>query len=421
VMERLKLELDAEFVYLEDMRELVTRGDMLAASIGAYAVPALVLDYVLGLHKLRGDDVLTVIFTSGSTGIPKAVMLTHHNIATNVQAIEQMIHPRANDVALGIVPFFHSLGFMVTLWGPLSLDIRVVYHFTPLDARAVAELTRKFNATILLATPTFLRNYLKRCEPEEFQSLEIVVAGAEKLPIPLCQAFEEKFGVRPVEGYGTTELSPLVSVNVPPARSTKQEVDWKEGSVGRPVPGVSVRIVDPETFEPLPVGTDGLLLVKGPNVMKGYLGDPEATARVIRNGWYVTGDIAKLDSDGFIYITGRLSRFSKIGGEMVPHVRVEDALNAVLGDESSNGELRAVVTSVPDVRKGERLVVIHTDLDLPPDEICRRLAAQGLPNLWIPAPDSFLKVDVIPVLGSGKTDLKAVADLAKAHFGNGTA
>ena len=419
VMDKLKLHLDTKFEYLEDMREWVTRGDKLAGALAAYAVPAPILDRILGLNKIRGDDILTIIFTSGSTGVPKAVMLTHHNIGTNVQSIEQVVHPRVNDVVLGVVPFFHSLGFMVTLWGPLLLEVRVAYHYTPLDAKQIGQLARARKATMLLATPTFLRSYLKRCEPDDLKSLEVVVAGAEKLPIPLCDAFAQKFGVRPIEGYGTTELSPLVSVNVPASRSQSPEADCKEGSVGRPVPSVSVSVVDPETFEPLPVGTPGMLLVKGPNVMKGYLNEPEATAKVMHHGWYITGDIAKLDADGFLYITGRLSRFSKIGGEMVPHGRIEEALHDILGD-SHNGEIRAVITSVPDERKGERLVVVHTKLDMSPQEICKRLQSSGLPNLWIPGTDSFLEVEAVPILGSGKVDLKAVADLAKNHF-NGSA
>jgi acyl-[acyl-carrier-protein]-phospholipid O-acyltransferase/long-chain-fatty-acid--[acyl-carrier-protein] ligase len=233
VMEKLKLDLDTKFVYLEDMRDWVTRGDKLVGALAAYAVPASILDRLLGLNKIRGDDVLTIIFTSGSTGVPKAVMLTHHNIGTNVQSIEQVVHPRVNDVVLGVVPFFHSLGFMVTLWGPLLLEVRVAYHYTPLDAKQIGQLTRARKATILLATPTFLRSYLKRCDPDDLKSLEVVVAGAEKLPIPLCDAFAQKFGVRPIEGYGTTELSPLVSVNVPASRSQSAETDCKEGSVGR--------------------------------------------------------------------------------------------------------------------------------------------------------------------------------------------
>jgi len=381
----------------------------------AFAVPGVALDRILGLHHISGDDVATVIFTSGSTGMPKGVMLTHHNIATNVEAIDQCVHPRPDDRVLGIVPFFHSLGFTVTLWGPLLLDIGAAYHFSPLDTRVVAKLARKRKATIMLATPTFLRGYLRRCDPEDLKTLEIVVAGAEKLTTSLCEAFQQKFGIRPVEGYGTTELSPLVSVNIPASRSRSLDVDCKEGSVGRPVPGVSVNVVDPESFEPLPPGAPGMLLVKGPNVMKGYLGQPEETARVMRDGWYVTGDIAIVDTEGFIHITGRLSRFSKIGGEMVPHVRVEEAIEKILGIEE--GELKVVVTSIPDERKGERLIVVHTELNMSSEEICRELSAAGLPNLWIPGADSFVEVESIPVLGSGKTDLKAVADLANRHFG----
>lgn len=416
VMAKFKDSLEAELVYLEDVRETVHRGDKLAAALFAYLTPAFMLDWLLGLRRISGDDVATVIFTSGSTGLPKGVMLTHHNIATNVEAIDQVVHPRPTETILGIVPFFHSLGFTVTLWGPLLLDLRCAYHFSPLDTRTVAKLARTRRTTILLATPTFLRGFLRRCEPEDFKSLEIVVAGAEKLPIALCESFQQRFGVRPVEGYGTTELSPLVSVNVPRSRSKSLDIDCKEGSVGRPVPGVSVKIVDPDTFEPLPAGVSGMLLVKGANVMKGYLGQPEATAKVMRDGWYVTGDIAMVDNEGFIFITGRVSRFSKIGGEMVPHVRVEEAIHKILGVEDE-GHQTLVVTSVPDERKGERLVVVHTRLDVSPDEIGRQLAAMGLPNLWIPGSDSFMEVDAIPVLGSGKTDLRAVADLAKCRFG----
>jgi acyl-[acyl-carrier-protein]-phospholipid O-acyltransferase/long-chain-fatty-acid--[acyl-carrier-protein] ligase len=316
---------------------------------------------------------------------------------------------------MGKVPFFHSLGSTVTLWGPLLLDIRTAYHVMPLDTQIVARLARTRRATIFLATPTFLRSYLRRCEPDELKTLEIVVAGAEKLPGALCEAFEQKFGVRPVEGYGTTELSPLVSVNVPPSRSKSLDIDLKEGSVGRPVPGVSAKVVDPDSFEELPPGTSGMLLVKGPNVMKGYLGQPEETAKVMHDGWYITGDIAFIDTDGFIHITARKSRFSKIGGEMVPHVRVEESIQKILGVEEE-GHHKVVVTCVPDERKGERLVVVHTQLEMQPEEICRRLSADGLPNLWIPGTDSFMQVEAIPVLGSGKTDLKAVSDLARERF-----
>ena len=279
VMEKLDLDIDAEVVLLEDLKAKVTIIDKLVGALLAFVTPMPLLERVLGVHKMTGDDELTVIFTSGSTGNPKGVVLTNHNVGSNVEAIDQVIHLRPDDTLMGILPFFHSFGFMVTLWTVLGLDVRCVYHFTPLDARQVGKLAGQWGVTVLLSTPTFLRSYLRRCDPNDFEKLEIVVAGAEKLPVDLCDAFEEKFGVRPVEGYGATELSPLVSVNVPCKRSQTDEIDCKEGTVGRPVPGVTVKTVHPDTFEELPIGAAGMLLVKGPNVMQGYLGQPEKRPR----------------------------------------------------------------------------------------------------------------------------------------------
>jgi len=415
VMEKLDLEIDAKIVLLEEFKEKIRLFDKLCGVTMAYATPLPLLERILGVHKMTASDELTVIFTSGSTGIPKGVVLTNHNIGSNVEAIDQVIHLRSDDTLLGILPFFHSFGYMVTLWAVLGLDIRCVYHYTPLEPKQVGKLCEKWGVTILLATPTFLRSYLKKCEPQQFEKLEIAVAGAEKLPTELCDKFEKKFGVRPVEGYGVTELSPLVSVNVPESRSQSDEVDSKEGTVGRPIPGVTAKIVDRETGEDLPTETPGMLLVKGPNVMKGYLGEQDKTDEVIRDGWYVTGDIAEIDNQGFIKITGRESRFSKIGGEMIPHVKIEEAIQDFVQSEEDE-QIRAVVTSVPHEKKGERLVVVHTKLDKTPEEIRDHLAAQGLPKLWLPGRDSFLEVEEIPILGTGKLDLKGLSELAKEHF-----
>ncbi|MEX0939690.1 MAG: acyl-[ACP]--phospholipid O-acyltransferase [Pirellulales bacterium] len=412
--EKLKLDIKAQVVYLEDLRDRITTADKLIGALCAYAMPVFLLKRLLGLGKVRGDDPLTVIFTSGSTGQPKGVLLSQDNVASNVEAIDDVVQLSRDDVIAGILPFFHSFGFTVTLWSVLGLDIQGVYHLTPLEPKQVGKLCREHRATVLLATPTFLRSYLKRCPAEDFASLEVVVVGAEKMPVELAAAFEEKFGVRPVEGYGATELSPLVSVNVPPSRARGGDVERKEGSVGRPVPGVSVKTASPETYEDLPPGAAGMLMVKGPNVMLGYLDQPEQTAEVIRDGWYVTGDIAQIDEDGFITITGRLNRFSKIGGEMVPHVRIEEVMREIVGDGGE--ELQAVVTSVPDARKGERLVVLYTELPRTPEEICKKMAGAGLPQLWIPSPECFRKVEEIPVLGSGKLDLKNVQRLALEMF-----
>jgi acyl-[acyl-carrier-protein]-phospholipid O-acyltransferase/long-chain-fatty-acid--[acyl-carrier-protein] ligase len=312
------------------------------------------------------------------------------------------------------LPFFHSTGFTCILWTVLTLDPKGVYHFSPLEARQVGELCRKHRVNIMISAPTFLRNYLRRCATEDFASLEVVLTGAEKLPLELADAFEKKFGIRPAEGYGTTELSPLAAVNVPRTRATSpDQLVCQEGTVGRAIPDVQVKAVDPDTFADLGVNQPGLLWFKGPNVMQGYLNRPDLTAKVIRDGWYNTGDIGLVNECGCIQITGRESRFSKIGGEMVPHIKIEEKLQAIVSADAD--ELIAAVTAVPDDRKGERIVVLHTELPKTPEVICRELSGQ-LPNIWIPSPDSFCRVEAIPVLGTGKKDLKALKELALEKF-----
>ncbi len=414
-MEKMDFKLDCPLVYLEDFREKVTAVDKAVAAWQAFISPVVSLDRRFGIDAIRPDDVMTIIFTSGSTAQPKGVMLTYGNIGSNVDAVDAVVHLRRDDAIAAFLPFFHSFGYTVTLWTVLTLNPKGVYHFSPLDAKIVGKLCGEHKCTILLSTPTFLRTYLKRCTPEEFKTLDVVVVGAEKMPLDVAAAFEQKFGTRPSEGYGTTELSPLVSVNVPESRTrAKGSLERREGSVGRCVPGVEAKIVHPETRQPIPTGESGMLLIRGPNVMKGYLNRPDATNDIIRGGWYTTGDIAFLDADGFIHITGRESRFSKIGGEMIPHIKIEETIAQALGNGGE--ELNAVVTAVPDEKRGERLVVLHTPLEKTPKEICQALAAAGLPNLWIPSADSFIAVEAIPVLGSGKLDLKQMRAIAEASM-----
>jgi acyl-[acyl-carrier-protein]-phospholipid O-acyltransferase/long-chain-fatty-acid--[acyl-carrier-protein] ligase len=416
-MSKMDFQLDAELVYLEDFREKVTLGDKISSAIAAYVTPAWMLAAMLRIGEISGSDVATIIFTSGSTGTPKGVELTYDNIASNVAAIDQVIQLNSSDVIVGILPFFHAFGYTVTLWTPMALNLKCVYHYSPMDGKRIGRLAEEHKATVLLSTPTFLRNYLRRCTKEQFSTLDVVVAGAEKLPDSLCDAFEEKFGVRPVEGYGCTELSPLASVNIPPSRvGDNFQKSSKQGSVGRPVPNVAAKIADLNTGETLGVDQEGMLMISGPNVMKGYLGHPEKTAEVVKDGWYVTGDVAMIDEDGFITITGRQSRFSKIGGEMVPHIRIEETLNKLIGMDEEEG-LAAAITSVPDEKKGERLVVLHTKLPSTPQQLCAALSEEGLPNLYIPSPDSFAEVEAIPVLGTGKLDLKGLQEMALKKFG----
>lgn len=415
VTDRLGMKLAAEPVYLEDFVSRVTRWDKLAGALAAYACPTWLLERILGLTRIGLDDLATVIFTSGSTGDPKGVMLTHRNIGSNLLAMDQMANLRADEVFLGVLPFFHAFGYTATVWGVLALDARGAYHFNPLEAETVAKLCREAKVTFLIGTPTLLRLYLKRFERADLKSADVVISGAERLPVSLADAWEEKLGVRPHEGYGATECSPLISVNVPRNRDrSAQPFGCREGSVGRTIPQVRARVVDLDTGDELPSGQDGMLEISGPNVMQGYYKQPTKTAEVMHAGWYVTGDVGLIDDDGFIHITGRLSRFSKLGGEMVPHVRVEEALAAAL--EAPDDEVLLCVTAIPDDRKGERLIVLHKPIPIAPSEICRRLAEIGLPPLWIPGRDSFLEVGEIPLLGTGKADLKRVKEIALERF-----
>ena len=231
----------------------------------------------------------------------------------------------------------------------------------------------------------------------------------------MARVWLEKFGLRIFEGYGCTEMAPVVAANVPDVTDGRvRQRGSRAGTVGHPLPGVAAKVVDPDTMEGPIFDREGLLIVKAASRMAGYLEDPERTVEVVRDGWYVTGDIARIDPAGVIEITGRLSRFSKIGGEMVPHIKIEETLQRVLGGED---ELKAVVSAVPDAKKGERLVVLHLPLGKPPEQICRELAAAGLPNLLIPSPDSFSEISEIPVLGTGKLDLKRLKELAMEKFG----
>jgi acyl-[acyl-carrier-protein]-phospholipid O-acyltransferase/long-chain-fatty-acid--[acyl-carrier-protein] ligase len=398
-----------ELLPLEDVTAVITGWHKVRTFLSVLLLPRFVLErWVLGLSKHGPSDLLTIVFSSGSTGDPKGVMLSHRNIAANAESIIQAIEPGPRDRLLGILPFFHSFGFTVTLWVPLQVGASVVYHADPRQSREIGQLCRKHACTIFLATPTLLRLCLRRCEPGDFASLRFLWCGAEKLPPPLAQEFLAKFGILPMEAYGCTELAPAATANVPDRDlDSFRQIGNKPGTIGQPLPGVAARIVDPDTMTPLPPGKEGLLLIYGANVMEGYLGQPEATRQAMRDGWYVTGDIAAMDEDGFITLTGRLSRFSKIGGEMVPHEKVEDELHAVLGAS----ERMCVVTGVPDASKGERLVVLHLGMDVA--QACKQLGGKGLPNLWLPRERDFFQVPEIPILGTGKLDLKKCKMIAQ--------
>ncbi|HEY0565787.1 MAG TPA: AMP-binding protein [Terriglobales bacterium] len=367
-------------------------------------------------HPGDMDAPATIIFSSGSTGEPKGIVLTQFNVAANIDQVGQIFHFVPKDKMIGVLPFFHSFGFTVTLWLPPIFGIGAIYHANPLDAQVIGELSRKYHGSVIVATPTFLQSYLRRCEPEDFHALWLPIVGAEKLTDKLATSWQEKFGKRPLEGYGATECSPVVSVNsFDFDQNGIRQRGLKPGSIGRPLPGVAVRIVDPDADDLVSeearkkVGDTGMLLVRGPNVMQGYLHHPEQTAEVLHEGWYATGDLAWMDDEGFLHIADRLSRFSKIAGEMVPHLKIEEALQ----EGSGASEREFVVTSVPDERRGERILVLHTASAEHLERALQNLAA--LPPLWRPKRDDFVRVDHLPLLGSGKIDLRGAREMARVQ------
>jgi acyl-[acyl-carrier-protein]-phospholipid O-acyltransferase/long-chain-fatty-acid--[acyl-carrier-protein] ligase len=396
-------------VFLEDLRGEVTRSDKAVAIVHARLTPrSLLRRWFGGAQGETGTSPLaTIIFSSGSTGVPKGVMLTHAAILANVDSLAQIFPMGSDDAFIGVLPLFHSFGFTGTFWFPLLQGAMVAYHPNPMDAKTIGELAATYKATMLISTPTFCQSYVRRISKEQFAHLRYAIVGAEKLREPLAAEFRDKYGIDLLEGYGCTEMAPVVAVNRPSGRDLDaSRGGMRPGSVGRSIPGVAARIVDQDTGEDLDVGQEGLLLVKGPNMMTGYLHAPERTAQVMRDGWYVTGDIARLDRDGFIFITDRVSRFSKIAGEMVPHVKVEDAINAIVG------EACCAITALPDAARGERLVAFYACPALAPERIWEQLCQSDLPRLWLPRRDQLFQIDAIPTLGTGKTDLRRLRQLA---------
>ena len=368
---------------------------------------------LMGLPRHGGDDEAALLFTSGSSGQPKGVRLSHRNILANLRQIEDADILPDDAILLSSLPVFHSFGFTIGLWYSLSRAPRLVTLPSPLDAAAAVKAIKDEKVTVVVGTPTFLRPYLRRGTAADFASLEWAVVGAEKCPADLVDAFAAQLETPMLEGYGITETSPVLSVNVPDRADPEAPggvwVGNVRGSVGRPVNGIAVRFLDPTTGEVLPCGEVGLLEIRGANVFMGYLDAEQSSKAMTPDGWYRTGDLARLDEDGFLHLAGRLSRFSKIGGEMVPHGTVEEALRKVMGLTDAV-ELKVAVASMADPLKGEQLVVLHAE-DVDVEAVRAALAAEGLANLWIPK--VFKKVPGIPILGTGKLDLHKLRELAQ--------
>jgi acyl-[acyl-carrier-protein]-phospholipid O-acyltransferase/long-chain-fatty-acid--[acyl-carrier-protein] ligase len=410
---------EVDVLDLEQFAGAISARDKLAAVL-ASALPGGLLAR-LWRPAIDPSATATILFSSGSTGAPKGVVLSHANLLSNVIAISQVLALGEEDRILGVLPFFHSFGLTATLWVPLLQGATAVYHNRPTDGARIAKLCETEGVTVALATPTLYQAWMRRAAPEQLGRLRLAIVGAEKLRGALATAFEERYGLPLLEGYGCTELSPVVCMNLP---DSDREVPGHErvhrpGTVGRALPGVCLRTVDPKTHAVLEPGAEGLLFVRGPNVMQGYLDDPEATAKVMHGKWYDTGDIGRVDRDSFLVLTDRLSRFAKIGGEMVPQGRVEEALAEVCSRlmEGAAGIEAAMpdfaVCAVPDEKKGERLVVLHTTLGFNPEDWCAGLAKAGLPAIFLPRADQYFEVPEIPRLGTGKLDLGRLKALAR--------
>jgi len=407
-----KFKPECDLIFLEDIKSSVTLWDKICALTQTVLVPYWLLSRQLGLHKMKPDDPMTIIFTSGSTGIPKGVILSHKNVGGNIDAFCSSLQLASKDSALGVLPFFHSFGYSCILWSVLSVGLKGFYHTSPLDCQAIAKLCRQYAPSILVGTPTFLRMYARRMKREDLASVDIVVSGGERCPADLMEEYEKCFGVRPVQGAGVTEAAPVIAVNIPKSRMV---TDWapkqKDDSIGLPLYGMSVQIRNLDTGEPCRANEVGMLWISGINVMPGYFGEPEKSVEVLQDGWYCTGDLGREDEDNFLFISGRLSRFAKIGGEMVPHEGLEDVLNQILGNNGES-EPKICVTSVPDEKKGEKLVVLFTELSMTPEELNAALLEQKYPPIWIPNVDAYFPIDAIPLLGTGKLDLCAIREKA---------
>lgn len=380
--------------------------------LAAYVLPNQWIANLLGLPKEGDREEAALLFTSGSSGEPKGVVLTHRNIFANCAQISSLSILPNTAVLVACLPVFHSFGFTVTLWYPMLRGCRVVTFPSPLDTKRIVEGIQQEKATVLLGAPTFIRPFLKKATKEELASLDLVVTGAEKLPMDLYDSFQKQFGIEILQGYGLTETTPATNINQhnPPVTtvSATPQIGKRTGSVGRLFPGMTARIVDADTGEVLPVTSTGILWLRGANVFPGYLKDHEKTLAALKDGWFVTGDLGRFDDEGFLFIEGRLSRFSKIGGEMVPHGTVEQHIVDLFQLDQQDGP-SAVVTGIPDASKGEALVLLTTQ-DITPEQLRGKLLEAGLPNLWVPR--IVRKVEKIPVLGTGKTDLKGVRTLA---------
>ena len=383
-------------LYIEDIMAGITSSQKLVAAAIA-ALPASLIKKVV--HGGQEDDTAVVLFTSGSEKDPKAVQLTHKNLLANVDSVSPIFNFRSEDTFMCTLPYFHVFGLMTTFWLPIHHGMTMLTYANPLDFKKVCSIIREHKATFIVGTPSFFWGYLRKSEDGDFASLRIAMTGADKCPDALRDGFKTKHNITLYEGYGATECSPVISVNNPEYN--------RPGSVGKPVPGLQVRIENYQTGEECSLGQDGRILVKGDSVMKGYFNDFEQTSLHIRHGWYDTGDMGNIDEDGYLWHVGRLKRFVKIGGEMVSLVKIEDILEKFLPEDS-----HCCVVEIPDAIKGARIVaVVTTPLD---EKAVLKQMANHLPPISLPK--IFLVWENLPKMGSGKIDFRTISEMAREQL-----
>jgi len=390
-------------IYLEDLSEKISKYKKILLLIAVKALPASILTMIFVKH-VKTNEAAAILFSSGSEGAPKGVILSHQNIIANLRQISDVINVEDKDVILASLPFFHAFGLCVTFFLPLIEGIPLVAHADPTDAAGIGKAVSSNKVTIMCGTSTFLRLYSKSKKVHKlmFESLRVVVAGAERLNHEVRDGFERKFNVGILEGYGCTETSPVASVNFPDqldSNSWTVQGGGKNGTVGMPLPGTSFKIVDPNSFVELSTDEAGMILIGGPQIMIGYLNNEEKTSEVIKqiNGqrWYVTGDKGYVDNDGFLTIVDRYSRFAKLGGEMISLSSVEKSVADAFG-----GDIELVAVNIPDFKKGEIIILLHNEeVNVP--EIKKKMIENGCSALMIPS--KWFVAD-IPKLGSGKID-----------------
>jgi len=403
-------------IYLEDVKENISTGKKLKTLLLSKLMSAKSIEKRF-FTPVEGNDTAAILFSSGSEGSPKGIELSHTNLAANAKQAAIVLDTREGDVMMSTLPTFHSFGFLATTLMPLTEGVPIVCHPDPTDTLTIAKGVKKYKGTILVGTPTFLRMYSvnKKIESTMLNSLRLTVSGAEKLKHDVAEDFQLKFNKTIYEGYGATETSPAAGINTPDIKDSQGNdvINNKPGTVGKALAGTQYRIVDPDSMETLPTGEDGLILIGGPQVMKGYLNQADKTAQVIdvMDGarWYHSGDKGHLDSDGFLSIVDRYSRFAKIGGEMVSLSAVEEQIQHSL----SNHELDLVAVALSDDKKGERIILLSTE-DIKLDEVKKSLSANGISALSHPA--KIIKVDEIPKLGTGKTDFGTAKKVVSVHI-----